>query len=117
MLTVTDAEKISNIKILLSDGGTLPSDEKITAYLNLAKAEILSWLYHLVGGVPADVTEVPAKYDIVHIYSVVAGYTHAGSEGQSAHSENGIKRDFLTSDMVDYIHRNVFAIVRVGAVT
>ena len=74
-------------------------------------------MYHLIGGVPSDVTTVPERYDGTQIYAVVAGYTHAGAEGQTAHSENGISRTFKYSDMVDYIHNNVTAIVRVGAVT
>lgn len=114
---MTDTEKLTMVKTLLSDGGSLPSDEKLTAYLSLAKTEILNWMYSQVGGVPTDVTNVPTKYEITQIYAVVAGYTHAGSEGETQHNENGINRVFSSVDMVDYIHRNVYAIVRVGAVS
>lgn len=113
---MTDLEKIAMIKEILSDGGSLPSDEKLTVYLNAAKVAILNWMYSQVGGVPEGMTEVPAKYDMEHVYAVVAGYTHAGAEGETTHSENGISRVFTSADMLDYIKKNVYAIVRVGAV-
>ena len=114
---MTDAEKLTMIKSLLSDGGSLPSDAKLTNYLTLAKQEILNWMYGQVGGIPSTVTDVPLKYEVTQIYAVVAGYTHAGAEGETQHNENGINRYFSSADMIDYIHRNVLAIVRVGAVS
>ena len=114
---MTDAEKLATVKVLLEDGGEMPSDEKLNTYLSIAKSEILAWQYHLIGGVPDDVTDIPAKYENTQIYSVVAGYTHAGSEGESRHVENSVTRDFKYSDMLDYIHNNVLPFVRVGAVT
>ena len=114
---MTDAEKLTMVKTLLEDGGEMPSDEKLTAYLSIAKSEILAWIYHLVGGVPEDVTEVPSKYDMTHIYAVVVGYTQAGTEGQSVSVENGVHRHFRYAEMLDYIHNHVLPIVRVGAVS
>lgn len=114
---MTHFEKLNTVKVLLEDGGALPSDEKITTYLGLAKSEILEWIYHLVGGVPGDVTGVPTRYEPTQVYAVVAGFTQAGAEGTRDHSENGIKSAFRYSDMLDYIHNNVLPIVRVGAVS
>lgn len=113
---MTSAEKLVTLKTLLDDGGSLPSDDKLNTYLNLSEQEILAWMYHQIGGVPEDVVTVPERYDVTQIYAVVAGYTHAGSEGQTTHNENGIQRTFKYADMLDYIHQNVYAIVRVGAV-
>ena len=114
---MTDAEKLTMIKTLLEDGGEMPSDEKLTAYLSIAKSEILAWIYHLVGGVPEDVTVVPSKYDNTQIYAVIAGYTQAGAEGEQTHIENGVHRHFRYAEMLDYIHNNVLPLVRVGAVS
>jgi hypothetical protein len=114
---MTDAEKLTTLKVLLDDGGDVPTDEKLNTYLAVSKAEILAWIYHLVGGAPATVTDVPAKYEQVQIYAVIAGYTHAGAEGQSAQTENSVTRHFLYADMLDYIHNNVLPYVRVGAVS
>lgn len=114
---MTDAEKLTVIKTLLNDGGEMPSDEKLNTYIQIAGQEILAWKYHLVGGVPEEVTDVPAAEDVTHIYAVVAGYTHAGSEGEKQHNENSVNRVFIYSDMVGYIRNNVLPYVRVGAVT
>ena len=113
---MTNAQKLEKIKIILSDAGEVPSDEKLNAYIEVAETEILAWIYHLVGGVPNSVTGIPSKYEMTLIYAVVAGYTHAGAEGQQLHIENGVHRHFNYNDMLGYIHDNVLPIVRVGAV-
>ena len=115
---MTDAQKLIMIKTLLEDGsGYMPSDDTLNTYINLSHNEILSWMYHLVGGVPSDVSDVPAKYESIQIYSVIAGWTHAGAEGQSVSIENVVHRHFNYSDMLDYIHNNVLPIARVGAIS
>ena len=113
---MTDAQKLTTIKTLLSDGGDLPSDDKLQTYLTLAASEILAWIYHLVGGVPTDVVDVPARYNGTQIYAVIAGYTHAGAEGEHLHLENGVHRHFSYDDMLGYIRDNVLPYARVGAV-
>ena len=115
---MTDAQKLTIVKTLLEDGsGYMPSDETLTTYITIAHDEILSWMYHLIGGVPEDVTEVPAKYESTQIYAVVAGWTHAGAEGQTVSIENGVHRQFSYTDMLDYIHNNILPFVRVGAIS
>ena len=114
---MTDTEKLAQIKLILGEGGSLPSDTTLNGYIGLAKQQILNWMYGDIGGVPTDVTNVPAKYEVTQIYAVVAGYTHAGAEGETQHSENGINRVFNNGDMTDYIKKNVFPYARIGAVT
>ena len=115
---MTEAQKLATLKVLLEDGsGYMPTDETLNTYIGLAENEILAWMYHLIGGVPEDVTEVPAKYETIQIYAVLAGWTHAGAEGQSVSIENGVHRTFDYTDMLGYIHNNVLPFVRVGAVT
>ena len=115
---MTDAEKLATLKVLLEDGsGYMPSDETLNTYITLSKSEILSWMYHLIGGVPSDVTDVPEKYETIQIYSIMAGWTHAGAEGQSVSIENGVHRHFEYADMLGYIHNNVLPLVRVGAIS
>lgn len=113
---MTDEQKLETLVTLLDDGGEVPPTDKLSTYLSVAASEILAWMYHLVGGVPEGVTDVPSKYDGTQVYAVIAGYTHAGAEGQSHHNENGVVRIFMYSDMLDYIHNHVLPIVRVGAV-
>ena len=115
---MTDAQKLDIIKTLLDDGtGYLPSDTTLNTYITLAANEILAWKYHLIGGVPADVTEVPSLDEGAQIYAVVAGFTHAGSEGEQTHIENGVHRHFMYADMLDYIRNHVLPYVRVGAIS
>lgn len=114
---MTDAQKLTILQTLLSDGGDVPSEGKLNTYLSLSGNEILAWKYHLVGGVPSDVTDVPITDEGAQIYAVVAGYTHAGAEGEQTHIENSVHRHFMYSDMIDYIRNHVLPYVRVGAVT
>ena len=114
---MTDAQKLATIKTLLEDGGEMPSDEKLNTYITLSGNEILAWKYHLVGGVPDDVTEVPSLDEGAQIYAVVAGYTHAGSEGETVHVENSVHRHFMYEDMIGYIRNHVLHYVRVGAIS
>lgn len=115
---MTDAQKLITVQTLIEDGsGYMPSDETLNTYIQVAGNEILAWMYHLVGGVPDSVTEVPSKYEGIQIYAVVVGWTHAGAEGQGRSIENGVHRDFKYSDMLDYIHNNVLPYVRVGAIS
>lgn len=114
---MTDAQKLTTLKVLLEDGsGYLPSDEVLNTYITLSGNEILNWMYHLVGGVPASETDVPTKYETTQIYAIVAGWTHAGAEGQTVSIENGVHRHFVYEDMIGYIHNNVLPYARVGAV-
>ena len=114
---MTDAEKLETVKTLLGDGGEVPPDATLTTYLNMAEREILIWRYHLVGGIPTDVADIPAEFEPTQIYSVIAGYTQAGAEGEQTHIENSVHRHFRYSDMLDYIHNNVLPYARVGAVS
>ena len=115
---MTDAQKLQTIKVLLDDGtGYLPSDNTLNTYITLAANEILAWKYHLVGGIPNDVTDVPSLDEGAQIYAVVAGYTHAGAEGEKTHIENGVHRHFMYEDMIGYIRNHVLPYVRVGAIS
>ena len=113
---MTNAQKLVTLQTLLSDGGEVPSDEKLETYLALSENEILAWKYHLVGGVPDNVVSVPPADEGAQIYAVIAGYTHAGAEGEELHIENGVHRHFMYADMLGYIRNHVLPYVRVGAV-
>ena len=114
---MTDVQKLATVKTLIEDGsGYVPTDATLNTYIEIAGNEILEWMYHLVGGIPENVTAVPSKYEGIQIYAVVVGWTHAGAEGQGLSIENGVHRDFRYSDMLDYIHNNVLPFARVGAI-
>ncbi|MGD8786648.1 MAG: phage head-tail connector protein [Phycisphaerales bacterium] len=47
------------------------------------------------------------EFDTVMVQAVVNGYSMQGAEGQTAHAENGISRQWKNSDMAAYIRSNV----------
>ena len=108
---MTDSQKLNRLKILLGPDVT-DEDELLSEYLNIAKDEILNWLYIRLGTVPPDVDEVPTAYEQIQIMSVVAAYNIRGAEGQTKHEENGVNRIFVYEDLVKYIRTNVFPYVR-----
>lgn len=106
---MTDAAKLNRLKTLL--GPEAESDALLSEYLDIAKDEILNWLYIKRGSVPEKVTAVPTRYEQTQIFAVLAGFNIRGAEGQTLHIENGMHRQFVYDDMLKYIHAHVFPYV------
>lgn len=102
-------EKLKKVKVQLPTGITF-EDETILEYLDLARLEILGYMYG--GANTNDVTEVPDKYAVVQINAVLIALGLIGGTGETAHTEVGTSRTFKYSDMVEYIRKNVFPIAR-----
>lgn len=112
---MTDTDKLLLLKSLIGEKDlSETSDSELSAYLAVANNEILNWMYRLYDSVPENIKTIPAKYDMVQIQAVIAGYNLRGAENQTSHSENGINRSFKYADMLEYIHSNVISLVRVG---
>ena len=107
---MTTTEKLAQVKSLLNITGT-DLDAQLTVFLTLAKNEILAWLYS--GKTPDDVTDVPERYIPTQIQAVVVGYSQSGAEGQLAHTENAISRQFEYSNMLAFIKSNVIPYAQV----
>jgi hypothetical protein len=103
---MTQADKISMLKTLLG-GDAGATDEILSALLTFAEGEILNWMYRSYPKLPEGVTGVPREYEMIQVHSAVIGYNMAGAEGQTAHTENSITRQYAYSDMVAFIHKNV----------
>lgn len=103
-------EKLAMLKSLLKITDTT-LDAELAVYLTLARDEILSWLYS--GKTPEGVTDVPARYIPTQIQAVVVGYSQSGAEGQLAHTENAISRQFEYSNMLGFIKSNVIPYAQV----
>ena len=78
----------------------------IDDYLSLASAEIISW--HNAGE-----EKLSPEFDVIHVFSVIAGYSQRGAEGQISHTENGLTRMWRYEDMITYIHNNVARVAKV----
>ena len=107
---MSDADKLNRIKTILGISSDA-EDTLLMEYLSMAKDEILSWMYG--DTIPQDVTEVPTRYEQTQVQSVIEGFSIAGAEGQTQHSENGIARVFRYPDMLAYIHSHVIPLVQV----
>lgn len=93
-------------------GADIPySDNEILEFLQLAKEEIIRWLYNLVE-VPDDVDV--SNYATVQIMAVIYALTQHGAEGESAQTEGSFRREFSYPSMLEYIHRHVIPYAGVG---
>lgn len=99
---MTIEQKLNRLSIIL---GSEDADV-FSEYLDMAKEEILNWLY-INSSVPETVTDVPRKYEQVQIQAVINGFNISGAEGQTDHSENGISRHWKYADMLAYVHTHV----------
>lgn len=100
------SDKIAMLRTLLgNDEAATP--EVLDALLAFAQGEILSWMYRSYPAIPDEVTDVPREYEMIQIHAALIGFNQSGAEGQTAHGENGITRQFAYSDMVAFIHKNV----------
>lgn len=108
---MTTEQKLERIKILAPDIISQISDERITAYLDMSRDEIISWRYSYN---PDDtITDVPAEYETVQIFAVLTGLNLIGAEGEISHAENGISRTFNYAGMVEYIRSKVIPKVKI----
>lgn len=101
---MTDIQKLVQLKALLHLTDTT-QDKTLAVYLDLAKAEILAWLYS--GKTPNGVTDVPVQYEPTQVMACVAGFGLQGLENQTASTENAITRQFKYSNMLEFIRANV----------
>ena len=107
---MTDDPKLVQLKALLQITDTT-QDSVLAVYLELARDEILSWLYS--GKTPEGVTDVPKRYIPTQIQAVVVGFSQSGADGQLSHSENSISRTWKYDSMVAFIRSHVAAYVGV----
>lgn len=101
---MTTKDKLNMLKAFMRIDGDA-DDALLTAYLNAAEMEILSWKYsYCKDEMPS---EIDCEDEMTQIHAVIAGYNLAGAENETNHSENGVSRTFKFSDMIVYIRTNV----------
>ena len=110
---MTDSQKLNRLKVILGITAN-DEDDLLKEYLDIAKDEILNWLYIRLGTDSDRVDEVPAVYEQVQIMAVVAAFNIRGAEGQTLHIENGMHRQFVYDDLVKYVRTHVFPYVRLS---
>jgi len=107
---MTDAEMITRIKNFF-DAGTL-SDAEAEAYLNVAKDTVLNTLYAYNSNYPEDAV-VPTRYHALTCELAARRFSRKGGLGETMHIENGIHRDWYSSDDRDLLSMIMpYAVVR-----
>ena len=89
---MTDVEKLTALRAMV--GGS-DADEVLSTYLLLAGRKIIARAFPY----KEDVTEVPVKYETIHLEIAAYMLNKRGAEGQTAHSENGISRTYENADV------------------
>ena len=81
---MTNTEKIALVKTMCGE----TDDTVISAYLFMAGKRVIALCC------PDDTTEVPERWDALHVDITVYMLNKRGAEGESSHSENGIGRSW-----------------------
>lgn len=98
-------EKLEVLKTILDiQPSDTSEDSRLAVYLSAAEREIIGWRYSYCS---QTVETVPAEYEMIQVFAVVAGYSQSGAENQMNHTENAISRTFSYPDMIHYIRANV----------
>ena len=97
---MTEEEKLIALKAMV--GGS-DSDEVLSTYLKLAGRKIINRAYPYDSGV----TEVPAQYDTLQCEIAAYLMNKRGAEGQTAHTENGINRQYENADVPSSMLKSV----------
>lgn len=79
-------------------------DSVLSTFLSIAKEKILRKAYPFTYN---ESTELPEKYDNLHIEIAVYLYNKQGAEGETYHSENGIIRTYEKADVPDSMLKTV----------
>ena len=87
-------EKLAMLKVLVDIEGNT-QDSALTVYITLAGMKIINKAF------PYDPTqtEVPSRYDFLQCEIAAYLWNKRGAEGQTAHTENGINRQYENADV------------------
>lgn len=101
---MTTNEKIQRVQTMLMPDGTA-DDATVAEYLQISKETVLATLYPF--GIPDGVTEVPSMYEAVQCELAARYFARRGGLGETFHIENGIHRDWYSSDDREVLARIV----------
>lgn len=93
---MTENEKKELMKNLMGDIGCDLEDKVLVAFLNQAKAKILSRRFPF----SKCEHEVEKIYENLQVELAIVLYSQSGAEGQSSHNENGVSRSWRSVDEI-----------------
>ena len=107
---MTEVEKLSMLRVIVGQPNEGDwSDDVLISYLAIAGRKIINRAY------PYDDTieEVPRRYG--YLQCDIAAYllNRRGSEGQTAHSENGVSRSYESADVPESMLSEVIPFCKV----
>lgn len=109
---MTDAERVARVKSYFDPDTEGLTDEVASAYLESSKSVVLNTLYAFASNFP-DEAEVPSRYEGLWCELAARRFSRKGGLGETMHIENGIHRDWYSSDDSDLLRQIVpYAIVR-----
>lgn len=99
---MTQDEKIKSLRIMLGDSAD-DNDDTLSTYLDFAGRAIINRAY------PYDETqdEVPKQYENLQIEIAVYMLNKRGAEGETAHTENGITRNYGSADVPEEMLKRI----------
>lgn len=109
---MTDTERVERVKSYFPPDTEGLTDSVVEAYLQIAKDTVLNQLYISVSNYPENAT-VPKRYEGAWCELAARYFSRQGGLGETMHIENGIHRDWYSSDDRDLLARIVpYAVVR-----
>ena len=103
-------DALTTVKAILSSMDSIPSDDVLNVYLDMAKEEILNWTF----GKDTSLTDVPNWLIPIQTMAVVVGVNGQGTEGDKADTVDSVAHEFKYAEMLEYIHENAPSYVKVG---
>jgi len=85
----------------------------LEVYLELAKQKILNRMYQFETDIEYENMDVPDKYVMAQLNIAVYMLNKRGAEGEVQHIENGIHRNYGSSDIPDSMLKDVIPFCKV----
>lgn len=102
---MTTEDKITYLRAMNEGDDT--SDAVLRVFLDLAAQKILNRMYQFKTDADYENLEVPNKYTQVQLNIAVYMLNKRGAEGEIQHIENGIHRNYGSSDVPDALLKDV----------
>lgn len=104
-----DSDKLMALRVALDDLGSEISEDDSTllSYLWQAQEAILNRLYPYMNDAEYENAVVPRRYESKQIRIAAYLLNKRGAEGETQHIENGIHRNYKSSDIPDEMLRDI----------
>lgn len=99
---MTDAEKIAMVKTLCESDAEA-TDAVVGVYLTLARNTMLERLFPYDAN--KDSGDIPTRYDTIQCELAARYFLRRGGQGEINHEENGVNRQYATTDDDDILKR------------